>query len=597
MLHTVYKSHNSFNNYFHKFLAVALAAALFAVPFSTVVSANAITKPNVTYINLGATHGYNLVSFGDFKMNNADTEGYAMIGGTIYSKGGFSFGNNVQGMPELGHIFGGNIVVDNLSAKGKLSLASDAIISEISMAKIISAYKSNTKLPEKVYLNPNMTAIGNFYINDQPFYQINTSKSKSNYQKFFSNLKKDMQSKSVSLSSYAQNHHNGTINGDVFKGTSSDYNVYNISAVELSKIPVIQIEAADNSYQIINVIGDNTGAVKIPSVQWGGGNASNDLSSRILWNLSSATNITNYGNSSIYGSVLAPKATFTASGSGNYIGTLIVNKVDSLKVGFEGHNYPFSGKIPVYCDNNSSVVSSQTSSAASSETSSAASSEVSSAASSEVSSAASSEVSSAASSEVSSAASSEVSSAASSEVSSAASSEVSSAASSEVSSAASSETSSAASSEVSSAASSETSSAVSSEASSAVSSETSSAASSEASSVASSEASSATSSNNSSKNSSNSSNGGGVINNTSSSSSPSSTTVSGVETISDASIPLAAPSAIVSGTQETINESQVPLAAPKTGESNTVPIILSVLAIIALSTIVALRARNTRKEN
>jgi len=73
--------------------------------------------------------------------------------------------------------------------------------------------------------------------------------------------------------------------------------------------------------------------------------------------------------------------------------------------------------------------------------------------------------------------------------------------------------------------------------------------------------------------------------------------VSGVETISDASIPLAAPSAIVSGTQETINESQVPLAAPKTGESNTVPIILSVLAIIALSTIVALRARNTRKEN
>jgi|GEM_PF-2278669 len=575
MSYTVYKPSNTFKKSFYKILSLVMAVAILFIPFSLALNANAAAN-EPQYTDLGAAKGYNLVTFGDFNNGSTDIEGKSAIGGVINCPSGFTFGNSQKmNSSEYALVWGGTRSEDFVAG--------------------------NNHSDCKALIKSGLT-IGNTFGSGIDYW-TDTQDLKSKTGIDFSDLESELIQKSEAAAAIAMT---GTVtpNGGeiIFKGDSTDYNIFTVDASILNNANGVVFDTPSTSTDIVNVIGTD---VKMPVyVNDSNGNITNSYKlSHLLWNLSNAVTVQN--KSSMKGTLLAPKADFTVSAWGNFEGSIIVKSFQSPQnINLEGHNYPFSGKIPVKdCSNSSSVssTSSEASGTVSSEQSSTTSSEASSTVSSEASSTVSSEASSTASSEASSTVSSEASSTASSEASS---SEASSAASSEASSTTSSEASSTVSSEASSTVSSEASSTASSEASSTASSEASSTASSEASSTVSSETSSIVSSNNSS---SNSGNGGGTTSYPSGGGTPNSTTPSGIETIGEESTPLADPSSVISATPAitssasqamAIDENQVPLAAPKTGESTDAATILSCIAIFALGTFLVFRSkRKTNKEH
>jgi choice-of-anchor A domain-containing protein len=583
MSHTGIKTMKTLTKIFNKMFAVILASTLVLLPFTAFASTSGKAKSIDT--DLGAVQGYNLVVLGDFTNGSTDIEGKSAIAGKITVNGGFTFGNGNSNRPiksGYGLVWGGTDHHD---------------------FNVSSGYTNATAFVNQATLNA-FTGYNQFkFSNYETWSDESQFKQKCGFT--FPELQAQLIKTSEQISDLSAN---GTcvINpyGDPqelqFNGDDQKINVFTISAQTLANYPRIRLNTPDSSTDVINVIGKN---VTLPLVNGkngsnldgqNGGSGAYKLT-HLLWNLSSAATVSNWSWQSIKGSVLAPNAEFTPVSGGNFEGTFVVASFHTTN-SFEGHNYPFSGIIPIEQDpdssENSSTASSENSSTVSSENSSMASSENSSTVSSENSSTVSSENSSTVSSENSSTVSSENSSTVSSENSSTASSENSSTVSSENSSTASSENSNTASSENSSTASSENSSVASSENSSTVSSENSSTANSENSSTISSSMSS------SSSGGTHSGNPGQTTGSTPGSGSSSS---SGVEVIGEESTPLAGPSAASSAVSlssgEAISDGKVPLAAPKTGESKAVAGALSVAAVISMILVIALRGKRSQGEN
>lgn len=78
------------------------------------------------------------------------------------------------------------------------------------------------------------------------------------------------------------------------------------------------------------------------------GTPSSNVFRKWLWNFPETENL-NFYSIAVKGSILAPHATFNATGSGNIDGTVILNNFYNYNSGFEVHNYTFIGSVP---DNN-----------------------------------------------------------------------------------------------------------------------------------------------------------------------------------------------------------------------------------------------------
>jgi len=128
----------------------------------------------------------------------------------------------------------------------------------------------------------------------------------------------------------------------VLKATDPVQNVFNIDA---SQIGTLTLDVPLTSVVIINVTGTDIswpgGSMKLPGAT-GGVNGDYLFSSNVIWNFPQATKF--YMNGlAIHGTVLAPFATFDASGSGHVAGQVIVYAMTGLAIEF--HPYYFSACI------------------------------------------------------------------------------------------------------------------------------------------------------------------------------------------------------------------------------------------------------------
>jgi|GEM_PF-1091389 len=117
-------------------------------------------------------------------------------------------------------------------------------------------------------------------------------------------------------------------------GTDNQFNVFNITAVELAPNITFTINAPSTSTVLINVNGTST------QFRYLGFNLKGVNKQNILYNFYNATKL-QIDSIGIQGSVLAPNADVQFD-NGNIDGTMIVN---SLKGTGEGHNIPFTGCI------------------------------------------------------------------------------------------------------------------------------------------------------------------------------------------------------------------------------------------------------------
>ena len=128
----------------------------------------------------------------------------------------------------------------------------------------------------------------------------------------------------------------------VLKGTDPVQNVFNIDG---SQLGTYVVDVPLTSIVIVNVTGTNIswpgGGVTMPGAT-GGVNGDYLFASNVIWNFPQATQFTMNGLA-IDGTVLAPLATFQATGAGHIAGQVIVYAMNGLTIEF--HPYYFSGCI------------------------------------------------------------------------------------------------------------------------------------------------------------------------------------------------------------------------------------------------------------
>ncbi len=336
MSYTVYKPSNTFRKSFYKILSLVMAVAILFIPFSLALNANAAAN-EPQYTDLGAAKGYNLVTFGDFNNGSTDIEGKSAIGGAINCPSGFTFGNSQKmNSSEYALVWGGTRSEDFVAG--------------------------NNHSDCKALIKSGLT-IGNTFGSGIDYW-TDTQDLKSKTGINFSDLESELIQKSEAAAAIAMT---GTVtpNGGeiIFKGDLTDYNIFTVDASILNNANGVVFDTPSKSTDIVNVIGTD---VKMPVyVNDSTGNITNSYKlSHLLWNLSNAVTVQN--KSSMKGTLLAPKADFTVSATGNFEGSIIVKSFQSPQnITLEGHNYPFSGKIPVKDFSNSSSVSSISSEASS----------------------------------------------------------------------------------------------------------------------------------------------------------------------------------------------------------------------------------------
>ena len=149
------------------------------------------------------------------------------------------------------------------------------------------------------------------------------------------------------LSSYPAN---GTVTnlwGLVFSGTDENTNVFSIDGADLLASNGITISVPLSSTVIINVSGISGGIVQgsttLPDgVVCGSGSVQlDDFCNKLIWNFYEAQTVT-IGSHAVQGSVLAPFAVLTNSGSGQINGTVIVNSLNITDC-IEMHPHYFNG--------------------------------------------------------------------------------------------------------------------------------------------------------------------------------------------------------------------------------------------------------------
>ncbi|WP_339376021.1 choice-of-anchor A family protein [Calothrix sp. NIES-2098] len=118
-------------------------------------------------------------------------------------------------------------------------------------------------------------------------------------------------------------------------GSSTAFNVFNLSGADVSKTNYFEIKGDTNSTVVVNISGTNV------SLQNFGFNIIGTNKQKVIYNFYEATNLTASGIS-IEGSILAPLANFNFN-NGQVNGNVVVA---SLTGNGESHNYLFNGNLP-----------------------------------------------------------------------------------------------------------------------------------------------------------------------------------------------------------------------------------------------------------
>ncbi len=133
----------------------------------------------------------------------------------------------------------------------------------------------------------------------------------------------------------------------VLTGDKEDINVIEIDGADLLAAGSIRIEAPLTSSVIVNVTGDTAGfsggTMTLPDNNTCGSGAVelDDFCNQLIWNFTEATTVS-VGSTAVQGSILAPHATMTASGSGQVNGTVIVANFN-ISSCIEMHPHYFNG--------------------------------------------------------------------------------------------------------------------------------------------------------------------------------------------------------------------------------------------------------------
>lgn len=130
-------------------------------------------------------------------------------------------------------------------------------------------------------------------------------------------------------------------------GYDSNLVVFNVKNEDINGINGINIDVPETATVIINIQGKNVSIGNL-AIFYKMGTPSSNVFRKWLWNFPETENL-NFYSIAVKGSILAPHATFNATGSGNIDGTVILNNFYNYNSGFEVHNYTFIGSIP---DNN-----------------------------------------------------------------------------------------------------------------------------------------------------------------------------------------------------------------------------------------------------
>lgn len=130
-------------------------------------------------------------------------------------------------------------------------------------------------------------------------------------------------------------------------GYDSNLVVFNVKNEDINGINGINIDVPETATVIINIQGKNVSIGNL-AIFYKMGTPSSNVFRKWLWNFPETENLNLY-SIAVKGSILAPHATFNATGSGNIDGTVILNNFYNYNSGFEVHNYTFIGSVP---DNN-----------------------------------------------------------------------------------------------------------------------------------------------------------------------------------------------------------------------------------------------------
>lgn len=259
-----------------------ISAALFAMAFSASAQA--------TVVDLGVANGYSAFIFGN--IGNSATSGFTSVGGSLAA--------------------GGNIYLDNYSV-GTNKNATSSATSIVAGGNLNTGWGTISGSAVYGVSNPNATLTA-----PQWFPTGNISKGNASTLDFaaakqqLTTLSGDvakLQSTGTVISQYGGFKLVGDINADV--------NIFNIDATNLHNLTLDLSSLKSTASIIIN----GTASEIIMS---GGFDNFSNYADRTLYNFANATS-TSLTNAGVTGSILAPKSTFSGSGSLN--GTLIANSV------------------------------------------------------------------------------------------------------------------------------------------------------------------------------------------------------------------------------------------------------------------------------
>ena len=242
----------------------------------------------------------------------SDCEGNMYVGGTFYSAVGYSIG-------------GVNLVTGDKCSQYSFVAAGD----------VSGAMVNNGKAAAAGTVTNSQAGCGGFPRMTKAQLPVNFDSLSAKFQNLSVALAKLPSSPGTSVTRNA----GGAL---VLKGTDPVQNVFNIDGSQLGSLT---LDVPLTSVVIVNVAGTTIswpgGGMTLPGAT-GGVNGDYLFSSNVLWNFPSATKF--YMNGlAIHGTVLAPLATFDASGSGHVAGQVIVYAMTGLAIEF--HPYYFMACI------------------------------------------------------------------------------------------------------------------------------------------------------------------------------------------------------------------------------------------------------------
>ncbi|KAB8064584.1 MULTISPECIES: choice-of-anchor A family protein [Janthinobacterium] len=270
-----------------------ISAALFAFSFSASAQA--------TVIDLGVANGYSAFIFGN--IGSSGSSGFTSVGGSLAA--------------------GGNIYLDSYSVgtNKKAGSAANTLVAGNSL-NIGNGTISGTGVYGVSNANGTVTA---------PSWYPTGTFSKGNASTLdFAGAKQQLTTLSGDV---AKLQSNGTVvsqygNMTLVGNVNADVNIFNIDASNLHNLTLDLSSLKSTASIIINGTATNI-------TMSGGFDNFGSFADRTLFNFSNATT-TNLNNVGINGSILAPNAAFSGSGSMN--GTLVANSVSSINYGHVSMN-------------------------------------------------------------------------------------------------------------------------------------------------------------------------------------------------------------------------------------------------------------------